>query len=29
MKIQFDEWLPQWNYVAVPSMTEVSGIIKS
>jgi hypothetical protein len=29
MKIQFDEWLPQWNYVAVPSMTEVSEIIKS
>jgi hypothetical protein len=29
MKIQFDEWLPQWNYVAVPSMTEVSGVIKS
>lgn len=29
LKIQFDEWLPQWNYVAVPSMTEVSGVIKS
>jgi Rhodopirellula transposase DDE domain len=29
MKIQFDEWLPQWNYVAVPSKRELSGVIKS
>lgn len=29
MKIQFDEWLPQWNYVAAPSRRELSGVIKS
>jgi len=29
MKIQFDEWLPQWNYIAVPSRRELSGVIKS
>lgn len=29
MRIQFDEFLPQWNYVAVPFGSVVSGIIKS
>ena len=29
MRIQFDEYLPQWNYVAVPAQTEVSYVIKS
>jgi len=29
MRIQFDEFLPQWNYVAVPFNPIVSDIIKS
>ena len=29
MRIQFDEFLPQWNYVAVPFNPIVSGFIKS
>ena len=29
MRIQFDEYLPQWNYVAVPGNGVVSDIIKS
>jgi hypothetical protein len=29
MRIQFDEFLPQWNYVAVPFNSVVSGVIKS
>ncbi len=29
MQIQFDEFLPQWNYVAVPVDPVVSGFIKS
>jgi len=27
MRIRFDEYLPQWNYVAIPVNSEVSGII--
>ena len=27
MRIRFDEYLPQWNYVAIPLNSEVSGII--
>jgi hypothetical protein len=29
MRIQFDEYLPQWNYVAVPEKSIVSEVIKS
>ena len=29
MRIQFDEYLPQWNYVAVPEKTVVTEVIKS
>ncbi len=29
MRIQFDEHLPLWNYVAVPDIAEVQGFIKS
>ena len=29
MRIQFDEYLPQWNYVAIPDNRVVSDIIKS
>ena len=29
MRIQFDEYLPQWNYVAVPEKSAVSDVIKS
>ena len=29
MRIQFDEYLPQWNYTAVPASSVVSGLIKS
>lgn len=29
MRIQFDVYLPQWNYVAAPQNTGVSGFIKS
>ena len=29
MRIQFDEYLSQWNYVAVPAQTLVSHVIKS
>lgn len=29
MQIQFDEYLAQWNYVAVPAKTVVSDLIKS
>jgi len=29
MLIQFDEFLPQWNYTAVPVSSIVSGLIKS
>ncbi len=29
MRIQFDEFLPQWNYTAVPDGSVVSGLIKS
>jgi len=29
MRIQFDEYLPQWNYTAVPDVSVVSGLIKS
>jgi hypothetical protein len=29
MQIQFDEFLPQWNYVAVPFGSIVSRFIKS
>ena len=29
MRIQFDEFLPQWNYTAVPASLVVSGLIKS
>ena len=29
MRIQFDEYLPQWNYVAVPNIVEDSCFIKS
>ncbi|MDQ7091003.1 MAG: hypothetical protein Q9M50_10225 [Methylococcales bacterium] len=29
MQIQFDEFLPQWNYVAIPVDSIVSGFIKS
>lgn len=27
MRIRFDEYLPQWNYVAIPVYSDVSGII--
>ena len=29
MRIQFDKFLPQWNYTAVPASPVVSGLIKS
>ena len=29
MRIKFDEYLPQWNYSAIPAGPEVSGLIKS
>ncbi|MCF6204719.1 MAG: hypothetical protein L3J59_13800 [Methylococcaceae bacterium] len=29
MIIQFDDYLPQWNYVAVPEKSLVSEVIKS
>ncbi len=29
MRIQFDDYLPQWNYVAVPEKTVVTEVIKS
>jgi hypothetical protein len=29
MRIQFDEYLPQWNYVATPAATTVSKVIQS
>jgi hypothetical protein len=29
MRIQFDEFLPQWNYVAVPKKSMVPEVIKS
>jgi hypothetical protein len=29
MRIQFDEYLPQWNYVAVPAKHVVTEVIKS
>lgn len=29
MRVQFDEYLPQWNYVAIPDNRVVSDIIKS
>ena len=29
MRIQFDDYLPKWNYVAVPENTKTSGVIKS
>ncbi|RKZ93336.1 MAG: hypothetical protein DRR19_01420 [Candidatus Parabeggiatoa sp. nov. 1] len=29
MKIKFDEYLPKWNYVAVPTEPVVSDFIKS
>ncbi len=29
MRIQFDEYLPQWNYVAVPAKSIVPEVIKS
>ena len=29
MRIQFDEHLPQWNYVAIPAQTVVPEVIKS
>jgi len=29
MRIQFDEYLPQWNYTALPANSVVSGLIKS
>jgi len=29
IQIQFDEYLPQWNYVAIPEKSVVSDVIKS
>jgi broad specificity phosphatase PhoE len=29
MRIQFDDYLPQWNYVAFPEKSVVSDVIKS
>jgi hypothetical protein len=29
MKIQFDDYLPKWNYVAVPENTQILDVIKS
>ncbi len=29
MRIQFDEFLPQWNYVAIPKNSIVPEVIKS
>ena len=29
MRIRFDEYLPQWNYTAIPAGSKVSGLIKS
>lgn len=29
MAIQFDDFLPQWNYVAVPTESQISGVIES
>jgi len=29
MRIKFDEYLPQWNYTAIPAGLEVSDLIKS
>ena len=29
MRIQFDEYLPEWNYVAIPDNGVVSDVIKS
>jgi len=29
MRIQLDEYLPQWNYTAIPDNSIVSGLIKS
>ncbi|MGK5092042.1 hypothetical protein WDW89_08535 [Deltaproteobacteria bacterium TL4] len=29
MRLQFDEYLPQWNYVAIPAAIVVSDFIKS
>ena len=29
MRIQFDEYLPKWNYVAVPESSRVSDVIES
>lgn len=29
MRIQFDDYLSKWNYMAIPTKTEVSDVIKS
>jgi hypothetical protein len=29
MTIKFDPFLPKWNYAAIPSVSVISGVIKS